>query len=143
MGIISKLIQTKAIIVKLTQVYTNNIFFTLKIRPFCIKVLIIPIFYAIFFYLYKIFFLTFGVFLYMIMDSLNTYNRSKPLAFKRFKHLLYKYYPKFFKTFKKHPNNFDRRQFFVILYDCVPNIKYQWSIDKLLKKKLCFASRNK
>ena len=33
----------------MTQVYTNNIVFTLKIRPFCIKVLIIPIFYAFFF----------------------------------------------------------------------------------------------
>ena len=70
----------------------------------------------------------------MIMDSLNTDNRSKPLAFKRFKDFLYKYYPKFFKTFKKHPNKFDIRQFFVILYDCVPNTKYQWSIAKLLKR---------
>ena len=75
----------------------------------------------------------------MIMDSLNTDNRSKPLAFKRFKDFLYKYYPKFFKTFKKHPNKFDIRQFFVILYDCVPNIKYQWSIDELLKKKFMFC----
>ena len=68
------------------------------------------------------------------MDSLNTDNLSKTLVFKNFKHLLYKYYSKLFKTFRKHPNKFDIRQFFVILYDCVPNTKYQWSIAKLLKR---------
>ena len=41
------------------------------------------------------------------MDSLNIDNHSKTLPLKTFKHLLYKYYPKFVKTFKKHPNKFD------------------------------------
>ena len=54
------------------------------------------------------------------MDSLNSVNHSKTLALKKFKHLLYKYYPKFVKTFKKHPNKFD----------CVPNMKNYWSIDR-------------
>ena len=36
-----------------------------------------------------------------MMDSLNIENRSKHLAFKKFKHLLYKYFPKFVKTYKK------------------------------------------
>ena len=44
------------------------------------------------------------------MDSLNTDNCSKTLVFKKFKCLVYKYYPKFVKTFKKHPNKFDIRQ---------------------------------
>ena len=43
------------------------------------------------------------------MNFLNIDNCSKTLAFKKFKHLLYKYYPKFVKTFKKHPNKFDTR----------------------------------
>ena len=43
----------------MTQVYTNNIVFTLKIRLFCIKVLIIPIFYPIFFISIRYFFLPF------------------------------------------------------------------------------------
>ena len=67
------------------------------------------------------------------MDSLNIDNRSKALAFKKFKRLLFKYYPKFVKTFKKHPHKFDIRQFLVFLYDCVTNIKYYCSIDRLLK----------
>ena len=33
------------------------------------------------------------------MDSLSIDNRSKTVAFKKFKRLLYKYYPKFTKTF--------------------------------------------
>ena len=41
------------------------------------------------------------------MDSLNIDNHSKTLPLKIFKHFLYKYYPKFVKTFKKHPNKFD------------------------------------
>ena len=36
------------------------------------------------------------------MDTLNIDNRSKTVAFKKFKHFLYKYYPKFVKTFKKY-----------------------------------------
>ena len=35
------------------------------------------------------------------MDSLNIDNHSKTLTFKNFKHVLYKYYPKFVNTFKK------------------------------------------
>ena len=34
------------------------------------------------------------------MDLLNIDNHLKTLAFKKFKHPLYKYYPKFVKTFK-------------------------------------------
>ena len=67
------------------------------------------------------------------MDFLNIDNYSETLAFKKFKHLLYKYYPKFVKTFKKNPNRFDIRQFLVLLYYCVPNMKLFWSIDRLLK----------
>ena len=57
------------------------------------------------------------------MDSLHTDNQSKILAFKKFEHFLYKYYSKLVKTFKKHPNKFNIRQFFVLLYDCIPNMK--------------------
>ena len=32
------------------------------------------------------------------------------------------------KTVKKHPNKLDIRQFLVLLYDCVPNMKDFWSI---------------
>ena len=66
------------------------------------------------------------------MDSLNIDNCSKALVLKKFKRLLYKYYPKFVKTFKKHPNKFDIRQFRVLLYGCVPNMKNYYSIDSLL-----------
>ena len=48
------------------------------------------------------------------MDSLNIDNCLKTLVFKRFKRLLYKYYPKFVKKFKKHTNKFDMRQFLVL-----------------------------
>ena len=62
----------------------------------------------LFFHLYKIiFFFNFCVFLYKITNSLNIDNYAKALAFKKFKRLLYKYYPKFVKTFKIHPNKFD------------------------------------
>ena len=67
------------------------------------------------------------------MDSLNIGNHSKTLAFKKFEHLLYKCYPKFVKTLKKHPNKFDIRQFLVFLYDCVPNMKNYCRIDRLLE----------
>ena len=40
------------------------------------------------------------------MDSLNIDNCSKTLAFKKFKRLLYKYYPKFLKNFEKHKKFF-------------------------------------
>ena len=67
------------------------------------------------------------------MDSLNIDNRSKTVAFKQFKRLLNKYYAKFVKVFKKHPNKFDIRQCLVLLYDCVPNMINYWNIDRLLK----------
>ena len=65
------------------------------------------------------------------MDSLNIDNHSKTLPLKTFKHLLYKYYSEFVKTFKKHPNKFDIQQFFVLVYDCIPNMKNCSSIDRL------------
>ena len=49
------------------------------------------------------------------MDLMNIDNCSKTLPFQKFKNL-YKYYPKFVKTFKKHPNKFDIRQFLFLLY---------------------------
>ena len=67
------------------------------------------------------------------MDLLNTENRSKTFAFKKYQHPLYKYHPKFVKTFRKHPGKFSGRQFLVRLYDCVPNMKNVWSICRLLK----------
>ena len=67
------------------------------------------------------------------MDSLNIDNRGKALTIKNFKCLLDKYYPKFVKRFKKHPNKFDIRQFLLLLYDCVPNIKIYYSTDRILK----------
>ena len=56
------------------------------------------------------------------MDSLNIDNQSKTLVFKKFKRLLYKYYPRFVKTFKMHSNKFDINHFPVLSYDCVPNM---------------------
>ena len=56
------------------------------------------------------------------MNLLKIDNHSQMLAFKKFKHLFYKYYPKFVKKLKKHPNKLDMRQFLVLSYDCVPNI---------------------
>ena len=67
------------------------------------------------------FFFFFG-FYNIIIDLFNTDNHSKTLAFKKFKHF-HKYCPKYVKTSEKHPNKFDIRQFLVLLYDCVPNIK--------------------
>ena len=64
---------------------------------------------------------------------LNIDNHSKALAFKKFKSLLYKCYPKIVNKFKNHRNTFDMRHLFVILFDCVPNIKNYYSIDRLLK----------
>ena len=73
------------------------------------------------------------VFLYIIIGSLNIDNHSKTLVFKKLKCLLYKYYPKLVKTFQKHSDNFDVRQFLVLLHDCVPNMKNYYSIDTHLK----------
>ena len=60
-------------------------------------------------------------------------NHSKTLVFKKLECLLCKYYPKFVQMFKKHPNKFDRRQFLVLLYECVPYMKNYYSIDRLLE----------
>ena len=43
------------------------------------------------------------------MDLLNIDNHSKALAFKNFKHLLRKYYPKFGKAYRKQPSRLDMR----------------------------------
>ena len=67
------------------------------------------------------------------MDSWNIFNYSKSLTFKKCKHLLCKYYPQFFKAYKKQPNRLETRQFLVLLYDCIPNMKHVWNIDRLLK----------
>ena len=58
----------------------------------------------------------------------------KTLTFKKFKRLLHKYCAKFVKNLKKHFKKSDIRQFLVLLYDFVPNMKNHWSIDRLLKK---------
>ena len=58
---------------------------------------------------------------------------QKTLVFKKFKQLSYKYYPKFVKTFKKHPNKFNIKQSLVLLYDCVSNKRNYYNIDRLLK----------
>ena len=70
------------------------------------------------------------------MDSLKIDNHSKRLVFKQFKRLLYRYCPKFVKTFKKYPYKFDMRQLFVLLYDCVLNMKNYYSIDRILKNNI-------
>ena len=67
------------------------------------------------------------------MYLLNINNCSKTLVFKKFKCLPYKYYPKFVKTFKKHPNKFDIKQLLVVLYDGVESVKNYCSIDRILK----------
>ena len=87
----------------------------------------------IFFHLCKTIVFFYFRFPTIIMDLLNTENRSKTLAFKKYQHPLYKYHPKFVKTFRKHPGKFGVRQFLVQLYDCVPNMKNVWSICRLLK----------
>ena len=71
------------------------------------------------------------------MDS-NFDSHSKNLAFKKCITFLYKYYPKFVKTFEGHSNKFDIRQFHALLYDCVLNVKGYCSIDRLLKNVYVF-----
>ena len=68
-----------------------------------------------------------------MMDLLNIDNHLKTLAFKKIKRILYEHYPKFANAYKKQPNRLDLWQFLVLLYDCVPNIKHVWSIDRLFK----------
>ena len=62
------------------------------------------------------------------MESLNIDNRSKVLAFKKFKRLLNISYPKFVKMSKKHLNKFDIGQFLDFFY-----IKSYYSIGRVLK----------
>ena len=128
-----------ATIFRIIQVYANNIVFILKIRlcsyKIAINYLLSPFFYAIFSSLWDHF--SFFVLLFCFpnkrIDLLNIHNRSKTLAFKNLNHLLYKYYPKLVKTFKKHSNKFDIRQFLVLLSDCITNVKNLLSIDRLVK----------
>ena len=47
--------------------------------------------------------------------------------------MLYKYQPKFVKAHKKQTNILDIRQVFVLLFDCVPNMRDVWRTDRLLK----------
>ena len=51
------------------------------------------------------------------MDTLTIDNHPKALAFKTFKRLFYKYYPKFVIRFKKHPNKVDIKRFLILLYE--------------------------
>ena len=64
------------------------------------------------------------------MNLSNSDNHSKILGFKKIKHLLYKYYPRFSKICK---NRSHLNQFLVLLYDCMPGLKHFLSIDKFLK----------
>ena len=52
------------------------------------------------------------------MDSPNYNYHSKASAFKKFKHLLYKYCPRFLKICKSSEH---LHQFLVLLYNCVSN----------------------
>ena len=53
------------------------------------------------------------------MNLSNSDNHSKTSAFKKFKRLLYKYYPRFSKICK---NSEHLHQFSILLYNCVPNL---------------------
>ena len=64
------------------------------------------------------------------MDSLNFDYHSKTSTFKKFKHLLCKYYPTFSKICRSSEH---LGQLLVLLYNCVPNLSQFFSIDKLLK----------
>ena len=69
----------------------------------------------------------------IIIDSLNIDNHWTSSVFKRIKHLLYKYYPRFAKAYKKRSKRLDIRQFIILLQNCVLNMKQVWCIGKLLK----------
>ena len=72
----------------------------------------------------------------IIIISLNLHNHSKTSAFEKFKGLLY-IYPRFVKACKNMSNPLSNRlgkkQFLVLLYDCMPNGKHFMSIGKLLQ----------
>ena len=57
------------------------------------------------------------------MSLLNIYNRSKFSAFRKIKHLLYKQYLGFVKNYKNQSNSTSNR-FFVVLYECIPNMNH-------------------
>ena len=61
----------------------------------------------------------------MIRDSLNIDNHSK--TFKN------AFSINIMLNLLERPNKFDIRQFLVLLYDCVPNMKNYYRIDGLLK----------
>ena len=69
-------------------------------------------------------------FLTLIMNSSSFANYSKTSSLKKFKRLLYKYYPRFSTICK---NSMHLNQFLVLLYNIVPNLRHSWSIHKLLK----------
>ena len=77
-------------------------------------------------------------FINIIMVLLNLDNPPKTLTFKKSEHLLYKFYPKFVKTFKEHPNKFDIRQFLVFSYDFLSNMNNFWSIDQIFKNEMSY-----
>ena len=60
------------------------------------------------------------------MKSSNFGNHLKTSTFKKLKHLLYEYYPRFVEVYKKKSNSslnrFDINQFLVFLYYCMPNL---------------------
>ena len=62
------------------------------------------------------------------MDSSIFDNHSKAKAFKKFKHPLYKYYPRFSKICKDSEHF---HQFLILLYNCLSNLSQFLSIDKL------------
>ena len=63
-----------------------------------------------------------------MMDLVNIDNHSKTLAFKKLKRLPYKCDPKskLTKAWKltKQSNKLEIREFLVLCYDCIPNIKH-------------------
>ena len=75
------------------QVYANNIVFTLKIRFVYVKLLIISIFVMLFFfYLYKILFFNFSVFLCKIMYILNIGKATKKMSINEVKDFIFENY---------------------------------------------------
>ena len=64
---------------------------------------------------------------------MNIYNRSKFSTFRKVKHLLYKHYLGFVKNYKNQSNSTSNR-FFVVLYECIPNMNHIWIIHKFVRK---------
>ena len=84
-------------IVRLTQVFANNIVFTLKIRlclyKIAINYLLFP-FFMLFFDLYKIISFTFFVFLYIIMYILNIARTIKKIPVNEIRYFIFENYYK-------------------------------------------------